>query len=360
MTNTLTKKHCTLGLSGGVDSSIAAYLMRDHYDLKALYMKNWNDADCPWQEEYQRAVTVAQQLQIPISWVDGSEIYYDKVFKRFIADLHNALTPNPDIWCNEFVKFELLCQMTPDDGLIASGHYARILEHGSSHSLYRAMDLNKDQSYFLARISPTLLPRIRFPLGNLTKPEVRALASKLNLVTAMQKESMGICFIGPNKYRTFLKDYVVTRPGDIISDTGVTLGEHQGLLFYTLGQRKGHGIGGVKNHPESAWYVIEKNTINNTLVLSQNPHHPCLMRTQCTLNDLHWFAPIPGCSKTLLGQTRHRQPASPCHIKYDGKKAHITFQQPQWALTPGQHLVIYDEDRVIGSGIIQLFKDEPT
>lgn len=357
MTVLITKPSCTLGLSGGVDSSIAAYLLRDDYEVTALFMKNWKDNDCPWEEDYRRACEVAAQLSVPINWVDGSEMYYDKVFKRFISDLNQGLTPNPDIWCNEFVKFELLCQMSPPDGFIASGHYARIVEHDTGYGLHRAYDLNKDQSYFLSRISPNLLSRVRFPLGTLLKPQVKSMAHELGLVTSTQKESMGICFIGPNNYREFLKSYVVTRPGKIVSDKGLTLGEHTGLLFYTLGQRKGHGVGGVKGHDESPWHVIEKRQEDNTLVLSQNPHHPKLMRKHCILGEMHWFAPIPTPEKKLLGQTRHRQVAQPCRVQSNGAVTAITFDEAQWALTPGQHLVLYENDRVIGSGIIQLFND---
>lgn len=358
MNHKTNKPSCTVGLSGGVDSSVAAYLLKNEFSVSALFMKNWDDTDinCPLEDDYLRASEVASTLEIPISRIDGSKLYYDKVFKRFISDLHLGLTPNPDIWCNEFVKFELLIQAAAQQEYIATGHYARIKQHGSNYSLHRAADANKDQSYFLSRLSPSILHKIKFPLGELTKPQVRSIASELELATAHTKESMGICFIGPNNYSNFLQDYVVTRPGHIISDTGIMLGEHKGLLFYTLGQRKGHGIGGVKNHDESPWYVIDKRLDDNTLVLSQNPHHPNLMRTYCTLSDLHWFAPIPSPSTPLLGQARHRQIPQTCHLQYSEVETCITFESAQWALTPGQHLVIYDGDQVIGSGIIQPFK----
>ena len=348
--------NCTVGLSGGVDSSVAAYLLKQNFNVNAVFMRNWDGDDCPWQEDYQRAVQVATQLDIDLQWINGSALYLDKVFKRFINDLYLGLTPNPDIWCNEFVKFELLSQIA-ENQLIATGHYARILNNEGIFSLHRAFDLNKDQSYFLSRIPLHRLANIIFPLGELNKSEVRTIAANLNLITAYQKESMGICFIGPNNYRLFLKNHIVTRPGSIFTDTDEYLGKHQGLLYYTLGQRKGLGVGGVKGYPELPWYVIKKNLENNSLILSQQQEHRELMRDSCTLKELNWLAAKPTSSYMLYGQFRHRQTASLCHIEICEDTVNVIFLSPQWALTPGQHLVLYDQDKVLASGIIQTFPD---
>ena len=345
---------CTLGLSGGVDSSVAALLLKEHYDVHPVFMRNWQDDSCPWQEDYQRATAVASQLGLNLEWVDGSALYYELVFKRFIIDLQLGYTPNPDIWCNEFVKFDIL-RSAASDSLIATGHYARILAVDNHYGLYRAIDTNKDQSYFLSRIDPSLLPRILFPLGTLTKPQVRDIARAHNLTTATHKESMGICFIGPNNYRDFLRDHVVTRQGPIVDDTGKSIGEHKGLLYYTLGQRQGLGIGGLRGYNESPWYVIEKKLDTHTLVVSQNPQHPSLMHTACTIAEAHWFGDIPDPQSPLYVQTRHRQKAIPCTVTpYDATHYSIHCAYAPWALTPGQHAVLYDHnnDRVVGSGII--------
>lgn len=353
MLMTAQSRPCVVGLSGGVDSSVAAHLLGEQYLVSAIFMKNWSDGRCPWEDDLKRATEVAQQLSIPLTWVDGTERYYEKVFTRFIKDLHEGYTPNPDIWCNEWVKFELLSQYAPEDALIATGHYARIGKDPEGYStLCRARDLNKDQSYFLSRLSPQLLGRLCFPLGDYLKPEVRALARSLQLVTAEQPESMGICFIGPKEFRSFLKDHVVTRPGPIYADNGQRLGTHDGLLYYTLGQRKGHGIGGVKNTPEAPWYVVDKRLEDHALIVSQNPKHPNLYRHACRLSELHWFI-TPPSELRAIGQPRHRHPGAWCTC--DTTTGAVVFDSPQWALTPGQHIAFYLDDRVLGSGVIQRF-----
>jgi len=347
---------CTIGLSGGVDSSVAACLLQEQgYDVSAVFMQNWKtlEDDCPLTEDYQRAMDVAAYLGIPLAWVDGSEQYYQKVFTTFLHDLEKGYTPNPDIWCNEFVKFDILLSNTPEHGMIATGHYARVESEGGVYSLKRAVDLNKDQSYFLSRLNPSYLPRILFPLGHLTKPQVRVLARQKNLSNAEQKESMGICFIGPNHFKTFLEHHLISRKGDIVTDRGDVIGRHDGLMYYTLGQRKGLGIGGLRHYDESPWYVIDKLLSDNVLVVSQQSDHPKLTQRACLLRDMHYFEQPPEPHTPLLGQSRHRQTPIPCQIEASGQAAHVVFKESPWALTPGQHVVCYDGDKVICSGIIE-------
>lgn len=349
------KAKCTIGLSGGVDSSIAAHLIKDDYQLTALFMQNWDGNECPWQDEYQRATLIAKQLDIPIQHINGSELYYEKVFKRFIHDLHLGFTPNPDIWCNEFVKFDLLTQLADEDALISTGHYAQVIKNNNEYTLHRAKDLNKDQSYFLSRLQPEHLKRLLLPLGSYQKNQIKQMAIELKLASAYQKESMGICFIGPSNYREFIKNYVIAKPGEIFSDRDIKLGEHQGLLYYTIGQRTGHGVGGVKNHPEGPWYVIEKDLRSNRLILSQNSNHPKLMRDTCIISDIHYFTKT--FPKELLAQFRHRMIPQKCTILKDGNNLKIQFNQKQWALTAGQHIALYEYDKLIMSGVIQTFSD---
>lgn len=338
-----------VGLSGGVDSSVtAALLIEQGYDVTGVYMKNWSQdlpgLPCPWKEDYQDAKRVAVQLGIPFKMYDFETEYKHKVVESMIDEYKAGRTPNPDIMCNQEVKFKLFLNTALDDGadMIATGHYANTKDG----VLLKAVDDNKDQTYFLYRITEDALKKTLFPLGELTKPQVRQLAKKFKLITATKKESMGICFVGKVGIKDFLQQYVTTTPGDVKDQTGKIVGQHDGAIFYTIGQRHGLNVGGGL-----PYYVIDKDMGKNEVYVTTDINDSHLWSKELRLNGLHWINNAP---KELHVQvrTRHRAPLIEGLLDMSDKSARIKLRDDIRALTPGQSAVLYQGDKVLGGGII--------
>ncbi len=344
-----------IGLSGGVDSSVTAALLKDQgHDLQGVFLQNWTQQgeQCSIEADWEDAQSVAELLKIPITRVDFSGVYWDRVFEFFLSELERGFTPSPDILCNQHIKFGAFLDWALEAGYeaIATGHYAAI---GKDYTLRKAEDSLKDQTYFLWAVPKEKWPHVLFPLGRLTKPEVRILAHSYGLPTATKKDSTGVCFIGPKNFQKFLKRYLLSTPGPIISEHGVRIGQHEGLFGATLGQRGGLKIGGVKQALELPWYVIAKDLASNTLIVSQNFEHPNLIRDSLLASDWVWQSCIDP-ELPVHARIRHGQPLQRCTIKMgtDAKTVEITFESPQRAITPGQAVVLYQEDRCCGGGWI--------
>lgn len=340
-----------VGMSGGVDSSVtAALLVEQGYDVTGVYMKNWSQdlpgMKCPWAEDLADAKRVAVQLGIDFKVFDFEKDYREKVVQYMIDEYQLGRTPNPDIMCNQEVKFKIFLDAALEDGadMIATGHYARTKKEGSRGELLQAVDANKDQTYFLYRVTSSALARTLFPLGDYTKPEVRELAKSRNLWTASKKESMGVCFVGNVGMREFLSQYVETVPGNIIEkETGKTLGRHDGAIFYTLGQRHGLELGGGL-----PYYVVGKDMAKNEVYVSQNIADENIVRRSVTLEAIHWINDAPKPGQTIQARVRHRGHLIDATL--DGSS--LTLDTPERAITPGQSVVLYDDETVLGGGIV--------
>jgi tRNA-specific 2-thiouridylase len=341
-------KKVYVGLSGGVDSSVTAALLKEQgYDVVGVYMKNWSKDlpgfECPWKEDYLDAKRVAVQLGIDFKLFDFEEAYFDKVVQYMIDEYKIGRTPNPDIMCNQEIKFKLFYDMAIDDGAdyIATGHYAR----SKDGHLYTAEDSNKDQTYFLYRISNKALLNTIFPLGDYTKLQVRQKAKDYNLVTAQKKESMGICFVGKVGIKEFLSQYVTTEPGDIIDQNGIVVGEHDGAIFYTIGQRHGLNVGGGL-----PYYVVDKNMTSNKVYVSSNLDDERLWRKNVNIVQPYWINRTPIAGKLYQIRTRHRAPL--INAEFNENLNIIEIESPIRAVTAGQSLVVYDGNEVLGGGIV--------
>jgi len=350
-----------VGVSGGVDSSVAALLLKQQgYNVEALFMKNWDekltDGACIWEADVADAIQVCDKLDIPLNTVDLSIEYWQKVFTEFLNEYASGRTPNPDILCNQEVKFKAFLEHALALGAdrIATGHYARVGSLPDNFALLKGLDPNKDQSYFLCRMNQQQLARSLFPIGHMQKPEVRRLAAQAGLITHDKKDSTGICFVGERPFRDFLSQYIPVRNGPIKTLAGVTVGEHPGIQFYTLGQRQGLGIGGVKGARDEPWYVIGKEVESNTLLVAQGHDHPLLYSQELTAVNLHWVSgEPPQLSSTCKAKTRYRQSDQPCEIvSMHDAGLRVRFQQPQRAVTPGQYIVCYQGDTCLGGGVI--------
>ncbi|MFT4719665.1 MAG: tRNA-specific 2-thiouridylase [Candidatus Azotimanducaceae bacterium] len=349
-----------VGMSGGVDSSVAALLLRDAgYQVQGLFMKNWEEDDgteyCTAQADLVDARRVCERLGIELFEANFAAEYWDNVFAHFLEEYRLGRTPNPDILCNREIKFKVFLEYAQLLGadLIATGHYARLKhENGQAH-LLKAVDHNKDQSYFLQSVAGDQLRHCLFPVGELHKPKVRAIAEAHGLATFDKKDSTGICFIGERRFKDFLEQYLPAQPGQIMTLDDVTLGEHQGLMFYTLGQRQGLGIGGVQQASEEPWYVVEKDLVNNILRVAQGNQHHALFCTQLSCQSIAWINGTPDLPVNLAIKVRYRQADQQGQLRQlpDGS-FEVIFEQPQRAVTPGQWACFYAGDECLGGGII--------
>ena len=363
------KGRIVVGMSGGVDSSVSAWLLKQQgYEVIGLFMKNWEDDDdseyCSSRQDWLDAASVADLVGVEIEAVNFAAEYKERVFAEFLREYQAGRTPNPDVLCNAEIKFKAFLDHAMSLGAerIATGHYARVraVEQGGAtrYQLLKGLDAGKDQSYFLHRLNQAQLSRTLFPLGELPKTEVRRIAHELGLPNAAKKDSTGICFIGERPFREFLNRYLPSQPGPIKTPEGKVLGKHHGLAFYTLGQRKGLGIGGVKGSQREdgtadAWYVARKSLDDNTLYVVQGHDHPWLLQPRLRAQDASWVAgnaPAPG---RYGAKTRYRQRDAACELLAGGEGAfELAFDDPQWAVTPGQSAVLYDGDVCLGGGII--------
>ena len=355
-------------MSGGVDSSVAALrLLQSGYQVEGLFMKNWEEDDdeeyCAAKEDLADAQAVSDQLGIPLRSVNFSSEYWDRVFQHFLDEYRAGRTPNPDILCNREIKFKAFLDYAIDLGAdkIATGHYARIKESQGQSLLLTGQDHNKDQSYFLHALNQHQLSHSLFPLGEMEKQEVRSIAEANGFINARKKDSTGSCFIGERKFSDFLNRYIPASPGEIATLDEDIIGVHNGLMFYTYGQRHGLGIGGLKNADENPWFVVDKDLKRNRLIVAQGHDHPALMHKYLRCSDLTWITEIaPETHKTYTAKIRYRQSAQECHLDFiNSETLQLTFSEPQRAITPGQAAVIYDQEICLGGGVIDSFSNQP-
>lgn len=349
-----------IGMSGGVDSSVAAYLLqRQGYAVQGLFMKNWDEDDdaehCSATQDLADAQAVCDRLGLTLHTRNFATEYWDQVFAFCLDEFRAGRTPNPDVLCNREIKFKVFLEHALALGTehMATGHYARVAQRDGRLRLLKALDLDKDQSYFLYALRQEQLAHALFPLGELTKPAVRALAAEQGFGTHDKKDSTGICFIGERKFKEFLERYLPAQPGDIITPDGKLIGRHEGLMYHTLGQRKGLKIGGRRDATEQPWYVAAKNLQQNTLIVVQG-EHPLLFSQALMAAQLNWISGTPpALPLRCAAKTRYRQADQTCIIEYvDNDTCRVRFDAPQRAVTPGQSVVFYQNEECLGGGII--------
>ena len=370
-------KKVIVGMSGGVDSSVAALLLiREGYQVEGMFMRNWdsalnndiagnpdvNDPVCPQEIDYQDAQNVANHLHITLHRQDFIKEYWEDVFRYFIAEYERNRTPNPDVLCNKYIKFKAFLRVAKELGAdyIAMGHYARVSTENGETRLLRSLDTNKDQTYFLCQLTQEQLAMTLFPVGAMIKPEVRRLAKEVNLPTAEKKDSTGICFIGERDFQKFLSNYLPAKPGDIVTTTGQVLGTHQGLMNYTIGQRKGLGIGGNKEFGHEPWFVVGKDLVSNHLIVGQGFHHPLLYSNHCLIEDVNWI-PSQRFTGTLSATAKFRYRQADVNITaewVDATTMRISYPEGVRAVTPGQACVLYSGEVCLGGGTIATVYDK--
>ncbi|PHM41491.1 tRNA 2-thiouridine(34) synthase MnmA [Xenorhabdus szentirmaii] len=357
------QKKVIVGMSGGVDSSVSAYLLlQQGYQVAGLFMKNWEEDDgeeyCSAAADLADAQAVCDKLGIELHTINFAAEYWDNVFEHFLDEYKAGRTPNPDILCNKEIKFKAFLEFAAEDlgaDYIATGHYVRRRDVDGVSQLLRGLDGNKDQSYFLYTLGHQQVAKSLFPVGELEKPAVRRIAEEIGLVTAKKKDSTGICFIGERKFRDFLGRYLPAQPGPIVTVDDETIGQHTGLMYHTLGQRKGLGIGGTKDGSEEPWYVVDKDVENNTLIVAQGHEHPRLMSVGLIAQQLHWVDRKPlDAEIRCVVKTRYRQHDIPCTVTPLGEnKIEVRFDYPVAAVTPGQSAVFYQGEICLGGGVIE-------
>lgn len=350
-----------VGISGGVDSSVAAYLLKKQgYNVIGLFMVNWeDDGVCTAEEDYEDVKRVCGKIGIPYYTVNYSKEYYDKVFSHFLEEYKKGRTPNPDVLCNREIKFGPFLEQAKKLGAdyIATGHYAKVIEKEGKYYLAKAKDVNKDQSYFLNQLSQAQLSKVLFPLAELTKPEVRKIAEELELSTAKKKDSTGICFIGERNFKKFLKSYLPAKPGKIVTPGGEVVGEHDGLMYYTLGQRRGLSLGGKSGGTGERWFVLGKDLEKNELIVSQG-EDDLLYSSSLETEDFNWIPEVPKEKEfDAYAKFRYRQPDQKVKVHVlENDTVKLDFYEKQRAITPGQYAVLYTEEGVcLGGGVISSY-----
>lgn len=360
-------------MSGGVDSSVSALLLlQQGFDVEGLFMKNWDEDDgseyCSAKEDLADAQAICDKLGIKLHQANFSSEYWDNVFEHFLNEYQAGRTPNPDVLCNKEIKFKVFKDYAEILGcdFIATGHYARLREKNGQKQLLKGLDKNKDQSYFLHAVSGEQFSNVLFPIGELPKPEVRKIALEHDLVTHNKKDSTGICFIGERRFKDFLQRYIPAQPGKIVTKDSLskketTIGEHSGLMYYTIGQRQGLGIGGLKEFSEEPWFVSEKDIENKILYVVQGSNHSDLLKQQLICESIHWINDAPSLPLKCQAKTRYRQNDQACLVEIyqeDAQFYKVTFENKQRAITPGQYLVLYDNEVCLGGGVIHAAFDE--
>ncbi len=354
-------KTVVVGMSGGVDSSVAAYLLKQQgYNVIGLFMLNWEEDDesgvCSAVSDYEDVKRVCNVIGIPYYTVNFAEQYLSRVFSYFLEEYKNGRTPNPDVLCNREIKFGPFLEYARSLGAdyIATGHYCDILHDHGVHYLKKAVDTNKDQTYFLNQLSQDQLSQVLFPLGKMIKPEVRKIAEELGLSTAKKKDSTGICFIGERKFKQFLQNYLPAKSGDILDyATGKKVGTHEGIMYYTLGQRRGLNLGGTEDGQQGRWFVVDKDVEKNILYVSHGDERP-LMSKSLFASRINWI-PFPPKEKEFdcYAKFRYRQPDQKVHVKIEDKGVTVSFYEEQRAVTPGQYVVFYTDTDCLGGGVIE-------